>query len=142
VAKTTKEGSDIILASLSKEELLHAVQRLTTHLQQVYGVRPEDVLHAEAEGILIPTSIFAQDLSPAEALVKYLKENKSLSFREIAQRIGRDERGIWGSYQRAQRKRKGTLEATKPFVFLPLTIFVAELSIFEAVVLFLTVIFC
>ena len=130
--------ADIILASLSKDELLRAVKRITTHLQNIYGVRPEDVLRAEEAGdILIPTSIFALELSPAEALVKYLKENKSLSYSKIAKLIGRDERGVWGSYQRAQRKRKARLEPAKPYELIPLQAFTAQLSVFEAAVLFL-----
>lgn len=43
-------------------------------------------------------------LTTFEALVKFLKENKKLSYREIGLILGRDERNIWTVYNRGKKK--------------------------------------
>ncbi|RJQ17200.1 hypothetical protein C4573_04065 [Candidatus Woesearchaeota archaeon] len=55
----------------------------------------------------IPSSIF-QDraLKVLEILVEYLKEERALSYHEIAVLLNRDDRTIWTVYQRAKKKRK------------------------------------
>lgn len=55
----------------------------------------------------VPVSIFSSPLSPAEALVKHLKEQHQMSFAGIARLLNRDARGIWCTYQRAARKQPG-----------------------------------
>jgi DNA-directed RNA polymerase specialized sigma24 family protein len=57
----------------------------------------------------VPVSLFAAKLSPAEALVKYLKEQEKLRYADIARLLNRDQRGIWCTYQRAQRKQSAPL---------------------------------
>ena len=59
--------------------------------------QPPDALH-------IPLSIFNSPLSPAEAVVSYLKEHKGLRYSAIAQLLNRDQRGIWTTHQRAKKK--------------------------------------
>ena len=47
----------------------------------------------------LPISIFADGkLSILEAVVKFLKENKSLSYSEIAKLLNRDARTVWTAY--------------------------------------------
>jgi hypothetical protein len=46
----------------------------------------------------VPVSIFRLGLSPLQALVKYLFENKGNSYNEISKLLNRDERTIWNSY--------------------------------------------
>ena len=71
----------------------------------------------------IPVSIFATELSPAEAVVKYLKEHHALTFSEIAKLINRDQRGIWGSYARSQRKLPGEFELESVIHKIPISCF-------------------
>lgn len=82
------------IAKLSAEELRH----IHAHIQSELG-KKQNKCPAQ-----IPASIFSTRLSPAEAVVKYLKEHHGLAFCEIAKLINRDQRGIWGSYARAKRK--------------------------------------
>ena len=57
------------------------------------------------EKFKIPFSIFrSPKLTVFEALVKYLKEECHLSYREISRLLNRDERNIWTVYNRAKRK--------------------------------------
>ena len=54
---------------------------------------------------LIPVSIFKKPrLSPFEAIVKYLKEEEKLTYRQIGKLLNRDERNIWTVYNRAKKK--------------------------------------
>jgi hypothetical protein len=56
---------------------------------------------------LIPLSLFQdRKLSVLEALVHHLKDTYHLKYSEIAQLINRDERNIWGIYNKAGRKLK------------------------------------
>ena len=60
----------------------------------------------EVGDILVPSSIFQdRDVSPFEALVKYLRDNEKLRFREISILLRRDERNIWTVYRRAKKKK-------------------------------------
>lgn len=52
----------------------------------------------------IPVEVFSTVLSPAEAPVKWLKEEHGLTLSEIGRLINRDQRGIWGAYARTRRK--------------------------------------
>lgn len=54
--------------------------------------------------VKIPISIFSSPLSPAEAVVSYMKEHKELSYAEIARKLNRDQRGIWCTHNRAMKK--------------------------------------
>ncbi len=56
-------------------------------------------------GLFIDFSIFRNtNLTIFESLVKYLKENKKLSYHEIGLLLGRDERNIWTIYNRTKKK--------------------------------------
>lgn len=88
--------AETILNSLSKDDLLKLQSTLQKILQTEY--------QPTASIKQIPLKIFSNGLSPAEALVKYMKENMEMNFHEIGGAICRDERGIWGSYNRAKKK--------------------------------------
>ena len=130
---------DFLLNSLKKEELLNILKRVTTHLKQNYNLSEEEIL-SEAKGtkqIFIPASIFSFVLSPAEAIVKFLKENYDLKYSEIAKLIQRDERGIWGSYRRANKKLPSKIIPKQPDILIPISVFTNKNSIFESLVVYL-----
>lgn len=55
----------------------------------------------------VPSSVFFdRDLSPLESVTEYLKEEKGLTYHEIAVLVGRDDRTIWTCYSRAKKKRE------------------------------------
>ena len=55
--------------------------------------------------ISIPSNILTdRSVSVLEAIVKYLKEKKRLTYHEIAVLLNRDDRTIWTVYQRARKK--------------------------------------
>lgn len=100
------------LAALSDDELRKVQNHVTT------AIRSRTRLPAH-----VPVEIFATELSPAEALVKHLKEQHALTFSEIARLLNRDQRGIWGSYARAQRKAPAPLPLASAAHAIPLSCF-------------------
>jgi len=55
--------------------------------------------------VLVPCSVFKdRRMSLFEALVKYLRENEKLSFKEISVLLNRDTRNIWTVYNRGKKK--------------------------------------
>lgn len=70
---------------------------MTDKLADMVNRHSADTLH-------VPVDIFSTELSPAEALVKYLKENKQLRYADIGRLLNRDQRGIWCTYNNAKTK--------------------------------------
>lgn len=71
-------------------------------------------------------------------MIKYLKENLGLTYHEIAVELNRDERGIWGGYQRAARKMPRGFSIPDPEIEVPVSIFRdRRLSVLENLVMFL-----
>jgi DNA-directed RNA polymerase specialized sigma24 family protein len=97
-------------AALSNEQLVQLVAQLSEALQQRGELR-------------VPVSLFAAKLSPAEALVKYLKEQEKLRYADIARLLNRDQRGIWCTYQRAQRKQSAALSVPPSPHTIPVSLF-------------------
>ncbi len=55
----------------------------------------------------VPSSIFLdRELAPLESISEYLKDEKGLSYHEIALLVGRDDRTIWTCYNRVKKKRE------------------------------------
>ena len=121
-----KELAEKLLFSLlGKEEVAEFVQDMQKKLEK-----------EETESV--PVEIFAGKLSPAEAAVKYLKENKRISFHEIAIKLNRDERGIWSSYARARKKQPTSFRLVKSVQSIPMQILKnRKLAMLEAVVFYL-----
>jgi hypothetical protein len=83
---------------------------------------------------LIPLSIFSTPLSPSESICKYLKECCNLTYHEIAEKINRDDRSVWTSYQRALKKYKEPFVVDRE-ILLPIEIFNnRKFSMLEAIV--------
>ncbi len=90
------------------------LQELKDYLKTKYALSDKEVkkylakesikpTHA-AKDIFVPTSIFNEIVSPLEAMVKYLKETKSMKLVEIAKLTGRDHRAIGVTYEVAAKK--------------------------------------
>ena len=121
-----KELAEKLLFSLlGKEEVTEFVQEMQKKLEK-------------QEQEFVPVEIFSQKLSPAEAVVKYLKENQQISFHEIALKTNRDERGIWSSYARARKKQPSSFRIVKSVQTIPMSILRnRKLAMLEAVVFYL-----
>ncbi|MBW3003166.1 hypothetical protein KY337_01285 [Candidatus Woesearchaeota archaeon] len=120
------------------ERLLNIV---VEHLKINHSMSRDEILtkiSMSRDSILVPINIFAAKLSPAEALVKYLKEEFEMGYHEIASLINRDERGVWGSYRRACTKMKEKFKIKEARFFIPISFFKErKYSILENVVRYL-----
>ncbi len=52
----------------------------------------------------VPVSIFKTGIGPLAALCIYLKDYEKLSLSEIANKLNRDQRTIWATYNKAKQK--------------------------------------
>jgi IS30 family transposase len=95
----------------------------------------------KGKSIQIPAYILQdRSLSVLEKIVEFLKEDKSLTYHEIALLLHRDDRTIWTVYHRATQKRKkvsrqvaeSKIKKTKKVVSFPSKIFLdRSLSVLE-----------
>lgn len=108
------------------------------HFKGEYGLTESQLLGIyHEEEILVPVNIFSYNLSPLEALVKYLKENKRLRNSKIAAELNRKNQVIWISYRNAKKKRSEAF-SEEAKLKVPLSIFKeSSLSILETLVLYL-----
>ena len=64
--------------------------------------RKTHVIDIRALPIAIPIEVLKdRELSALEAIVRYLKEEHSLTYSQIAVMLQRDDRTVWTTYQRA-----------------------------------------
>ena len=118
--------------------LVDMFSQITDRLKQKYNYSDDEIfgLWNNENSFLIPVAIFAGKLSPAEALAKFLKENHNLGYNEMAELIGRDQRGLWSNYKRAAKKMPWPFEINDS-ITVPVSIFNSDKSILEALVSYL-----
>ena len=88
------------------------------------------------DGEMVPSYIFVKKLGALEAIVKYLKEEKEMSYHKIAVILKRDDRTIWSTYNNVRERNVEIIEKSE-CVNLPLSIFVKERTVLESVVKYL-----
>ena len=120
------------LTSLSKAELLSFIEKNLPSLS-------EADLPVKKETEAIPISVFDnKELSSLETICKYLKENISLSYHEIAVLLNRNDRTIWTTYNNAHKKLEAKFIAAKSEIFIPISIFTErKLSVLESIAVYL-----
>ena len=73
--------------------------------EEEIGIEKDALLLLKESRYGIPLSIFRRTpYTTFESMVLYLKDQKGLSFHEIAILLARDERNIWTIYKRAKVK--------------------------------------
>lgn len=119
-------------------ELLRSIIRFMKMNQQL-SLKELVSLYAEVSPEeSVPLSIFGKGLSPSEALCRYLKDDRGLSFHEIAALLNRDDRSVWTSYSRAVGKSCEPFVPGEDEIHIPVAIFQdRSLSILEHVVSYL-----
>ena len=132
-----KRGFNGFTGNENPEErfLIDIFSQISGRLKQKYNFSDEEIFNLwnSENSVYIPAAIFAGKLSPAEALAKYLKENHGLSYSEISELIGRDERAIWANYKRAVKKMPWPFEIVNS-ITVPVSIFNSEKSILESLI--------
>jgi hypothetical protein len=86
----------------------------------------------------IPVSIFRLGLSPLQASVKFLAENKGYTFSEVARQLNRDQRTIWNTYHAANLLKSDSLRHEETKYFVEISVFRnRELSFLENLCVYL-----
>jgi hypothetical protein len=126
---------------ISKKNPTKVLEAVIEKLQAEYHFSQQDILElikAEDE-LSIPLSVFSNNKGTAlQILIKYLKEEKHLNFSAIGKLIKRDERSIWGTYQKTKSTLPNELKLGPSKISIPISIFeMGTLSAFEGLVFYL-----
>jgi predicted DNA-binding protein (UPF0251 family) len=110
--------------------------------QRKYGLNDQDLVKAIHEkgyvSEIIPICIFQYNLSSLEAIVKYLRENCSLSFKQIGALIARSPYTISTSYRASKRKHSSRFKIRSSSYDIPISVIAdRHYSVLECIVLFL-----
>jgi hypothetical protein len=114
-----------LLSSINLEGLKHLLEEKVPAKEQI-------LLPAE---LSVPALIFNEKLTPLESVVKFLKQEKNLSFKKISELIKRDQRNVWHIYSSSIKKypEKFVIKETK--FWIPVSIFSdSRLSALESLV--------
>jgi hypothetical protein len=106
------------------------------------GVSSQDIIGyikvKEGKVEKLPVSIFCLGLSPLQAVVKFLFENKAYSFSEIARLLNRDQRTIWNTYHSTKKEKPELLNPDKTNYYVNISVFRdRSLSFLENLCMFL-----
>src|SRR3989338_7169912 len=111
---------------LDSDKSFQILKLALDEIKQKYNLNSDEILSLVEEkpvskDILIPVSIFDENLSALESVCKYLKENLDLGFSKIALLLNRDARTIWTTYSNALKKRKERLIVKESRYFIPIS---------------------
>ncbi len=132
----------------TKEELFEKKLLDTLNYLKEQGITPQEIIELVnkilkvpvKEEIKVPISVFKNDyLSSLENIVKYLRENLLLSFKQIASLTNRNEIALAVTYRNAKRKlaEKFVITEISPYSIPPTILQDRNLSVLENVVAYL-----
>ena len=121
---------------MPKEDLIKLAKNIVLFLKNKHNISIHDIFEYEDtdfSDILVPITVFSTELSPSEAITKYLKDNYDLSFTEIGNLLKKEPSSIWASYKRSTKKVSSDFKFQDSDILIPISIFSTEdLSILEA----------
>jgi len=105
--------------------------------QSIYEkIESKDLIKLQDE-ILIPTSIFNEELSALETICKYLKENLNFTNKKISFFTNKSSKSIWQAYNNSKKKLSSKFQITPSKYFIPISILRTRKSILGSIILFL-----
>jgi len=136
-------GNEVSLSEIldaDRKEIVEIKERINSICEK-HKIEDAEVLYLIRKSDYseeIPVEIFSQGLSPLEALVFFLKNNKGLRLSKIAHLLNRDERTIWTTSENSKKKQKKLVLPKRASVLIPVLVFrKTKLSILESVSLYL-----
>ena len=138
-----KKDSDSINENIdnkiSSQDILNLFLQHLTNEHNFSKEKTIDIITNIKNDISVPVSIFNSKLSSLETIVKFLKENRGLKDKEIADKLNRNVRTIWTTYNNSNKKIPDQLIASKDNKFsIPLSkLCNRKLSVLESIVKFL-----
>jgi hypothetical protein len=123
------------------EQEIIAIKERVNSICEKHGLEDAELLYLIRKSGPVnqfPVEILSQNLSPLEAVVSYLKNNKNQKFCSIAKLLNRDERTIWVTFENAKKKQKNLIVPKKSISQVPFALLRnRHLSILESVSIFL-----
>ena len=125
-----KQPTDKLAKIKQAKELLELIER--------YKLTSDEFEHLATEELQVPTAIFSAKLTTLESVVKYLKEVKKFTLKQISETLNRDQRNIWHIYDSVKKKAPKPLSMQRIDYVVPVSIFSSKkLSAQESLVSFL-----
>ena len=121
---------------------LDLIELFIKHLKKEHSYSDDNIkefLTQKKSEYLLPVTLFSiKGISAFEAIVKYLKENHSLSFKRIAELTNRNYTSVYTTYNKANGKHKSKLKLEQTEILVPLSILKERnLSVLESIVHYL-----
>jgi len=131
MVKNREKGSDVASLvnseGINYEELKELYEKLKSHIEVI-----------ESNKRKIPLCVFSSELSCLETIVKYLKENLKLEFKEISVLLNRSVKTLWQAYHSSKKKYEHRLVADDFSSTIPVSLFKdRRLSVLENIVFYL-----
>ena len=132
-----KEGHQVIEKRLS--DTLEYLKEKGISSEEIVNLVKDLLKVPEKEEVKVPISVFKNDkLGSLETIVKYLRENKLLAFKQIGSLTNRNDIALAVTYRNAKRKLEAKfIEEISPY-YLPVSILKdRKLSVLENIVSYL-----
>ena len=115
------------------------LKKLFIGIKERYHLDSSELLNKlEEKEALIPVTVFSEELSSLETIVKYLKENLGLKNKEIAKITKRSVKTIYQAYSSANEKTRKKFEVKEAKYYVPVSALVnRKLGVLESIVKFL-----
>src|SRR3989344_6552705 len=115
------------------------LKKLFIGIKERYHLDSSELLNKlEEKEALIPVTVFSEELSSLETIVKYLRENLELSCKEIAKITKRSVKTIYQAYNSANEKARKKFEIKKAKYYIPASALTnRKLGVLESIVKFL-----
>lgn len=128
------QGIDRALSGISRDNILQSLIDYLKEQGMTEKKISEIVKKRVQQRIDVPVSVFSSEkLGPLEALVKFLKENRSMTYSQIAAMLKRDARTVWTTYNNSLKKSAEPIKESKPGISVPVSIFCQrDLSVLES----------
>ncbi|MBN1385886.1 hypothetical protein JW968_02795 [Candidatus Woesearchaeota archaeon] len=104
------EGGTNSSANLILDQDLGLIRHALKNYITKRGISEKEMLRilaqmmTEKEKPMLPIQIFSSELGVLESIVKYMKENLCMKNSEIAKMLYRNDRTIWATYDKSQKK--------------------------------------
>jgi len=120
-----KGGNVRISTNLNNDELtnLKKAKELLLAIKQKHSLSQQQVFGLLQEELYLPSSILNKKLTVLESVVKYLKENESLTLSSIGELLNRDQRNIWHALDNSKKKHPAKLSIKSESLLIPINIF-------------------
>ncbi len=123
---------------MSFQRIAELIQRSPSTIRTVYLRAKLKKVSVKPVTFEFPIEILNKNLTVLESVVKYLHEEKGLTFKQISHVLYRDQRNIWRIYAATRKKVPGKVSVSGSKLMIPISIFArTKLSAGEALVAYL-----